>query len=186
MSSSGALSTSTRVTNSTGATISGAKFEVGTLPGGVLDGSGRLILDLSARFADLDGVWLQLEVDGATVPGALRPTLLLNNPTAGQASVRFRRSRYDKTTAVNGVTGQPAGVTLNAGNTLGMGGPSATANPIAGAAANVAGPAHSHGVSDMFDHAHLSTAAATDFTEAFLPAATDLTGYSWSYVAVGT
>lgn len=151
---------------------------VGNVSGPASYATGGFVLNLSATFpAALSALMLQLEVEDADLlPHQLVVTR--DSPAAGQATIKVMRVRYDKATAIGNVSGQPAGVTVQAASgaptateaahthavdvpaftgTSGAG-QSAAIAPVAGVNINAADDAtHTHPIDH--DHASFSSAA---------------------------
>lgn len=140
----------------------GASVLVGDVSGPASYTTGGFVLDLSGSLATLTFVGLTLAVAGVTVPLTVEVTR--NSPSGGKATIRLLRVRYDKLTSVDNVSGQPAGVTVQAASgattaseaththdvthdhpAVTSGGPSAISGSVVGVV-QVASNAHTHDV----------------------------------------
>lgn len=106
--------------------------------------TGGFVVDLSKTFSSLtffDNPVVKKGLRG--VLPAVRYEIVLNSPTAGKATIKIIRKRYDRTSTVGNVTGQPVGVTVQA--TSGV--------------ASSSESAHTHSIDH--DHASQSSTSAT-------------------------
>lgn len=83
------------------------------------------MIDLDATYSSLNSLDLVVKKGsrGANLP-AVRYEITLNSPSAGRATVKIMRKRYNKVTVVGNASGQPAGVTIQtvSGQSSGAGG----------------------------------------------------------------
>ena len=75
--------------------------------------TGGFEIDLSNTFSSINSATVQVITQGANLP-ACRYEYDLNAPLAGKITVKIMKRMYDKTTSVGAVSGQPAGVTVQA------------------------------------------------------------------------
>lgn len=103
--------------------------------------TGGFVIDLSKTFSSLNSLDLVVKKGsrGANLP-AVRYEIVLDSPGAGQATVKIVRKRYDRTSTIGNVSGQPAGVTIQA----------------ASGVVTSSESAHTHGM----DHDHASFSSA--------------------------
>lgn len=122
--------------------------------------TGGFVIDLDATYSSLNSLDLVVKkgARGSNLP-AVRYEIALNSPSAGKATVKIMRKRYNKVTVVGNASGQPSGVTIQtvSGQSSGAGGshthaythdhPSfasgATNNSGAAVLLNALGPNHS-------------------------------------------
>lgn len=168
-----------RVRDNLGADLAPAKFEYGNVSGPASYASGGFVLDLSARFTSL--AWFDLALE---VPGSLpdcRFEIARNSPSAGKATIKLVRARYDKADAVGNVSGQPGGVTV-------QGTSGAT---VAAEAAHTHGPG-SIAADNESAHTHVegsTTASSLDFMgsgDAGIPGQTTAGGSAHGHTLTGT
>lgn len=169
-------------------TIPGGLPLSGNVSGPASYSTGGFVLDLSGTFpTSLDFLALQLEVEDVDLPPH-QIVVTRNSPAAGQATIKVMRHRYDKTTAIGNVTGQPAGVTVQAAS----GATTAAAqspgiNPTTGVAGLAADDAtHSHVDNNIYEHQHGQTHTQTDDASVELAAGTNIAGATWRYMATGS
>jgi len=197
-----------------GNTLNGRKIEVGTFAGPASYTAGGFDVDLSARFTTLDRVLLILQVVGALGPRVFRVVLNTPDAGKFRVQsfrARFNQASLGDTSAQN----PPAGVTLAGASgeltateaahlhgwgTLTSDGPSASVNPTAGVGGTVAsnthqhtagtgntgvGDAHAHATDVLYEHGHVVTQAEADTVATEDAATTDLSGFTWGYIAIG-
>lgn len=78
------------------------------------DSTNGWVIDLSATYSSLNSVRLALKKGTRGNLGMGRWEIVLNSPAVGKATVSFFKYRYDRITALGNVSGQPAGVTVQA------------------------------------------------------------------------
>lgn len=78
--------------------------------------TGGFVVDLTKTFSTinfLDSPVVKKGSRGANLP-AVRYEITRNSPIAGKATIKIVRKRYDRTSTVGNVSGQPVGVTIQA------------------------------------------------------------------------
>lgn len=78
--------------------------------------TGGFVVDLSDTFSTInffDNPVVKKGSRGSNLP-SVRYEITRNSPSAGQATIKIVRKRYDRTSTVGNVSGQPSGVTIQA------------------------------------------------------------------------
>lgn len=148
--------------------------------------AGGFVVDLSASLSSVDFFMLAVTAVGPNLPPC-HYEYALNVPANGKITVKVMRHRYDKLTAIGNVSGAPSGVTVaNASGQTTSANQSSPLTPTTGVEGSAADDAtHTHTMDTLYQHQHGNTQAQTDGASVEVAAATDLSGTTWRYLAVG-
>jgi hypothetical protein len=147
--------------------------------------TGGFVVDVSAQLATVAFFMLAPLQVGPNLP-PVHFEYSLNQPSNGRVRVKVMRHRYDRLQQINGITGQPAGVSIatTSGARTGQASPDTVdAGPgLAGADPTL--PAHTHAFDVMYQHQHAVTHAQTNTESVELPNGTDLSAALFAWLAV--
>lgn len=85
--------------------------------------TGGFVIDLSKTYSSLNSIDLVVKKGSRGNLPSVQYEIAYNSPSAGKATVKLMRKRFDRTSTVGNITGQPAGVTIQAASGVSSGAP---------------------------------------------------------------